>query len=251
MCSPAFCLMDNEMPFGAIIFDLDGTLVHSAPDLTAILNRLLNKEGYSSLDETVVTAMIGDGVAALVERGFSMSGATLQYGDLQRLITRFLDCYTSVPVHLTQPYAGVVRTLATLRSERYRLGICTNKLTGLAHSVLAGSGIAGFFDHVVGSDAVPSRKPDPAPVREAVRRLGATVQSTLMVGDSVVDVLAARNAAIPVVLMSYGYSRMPPGSLGADAVVDRFSDLPEAIEELSRRVCQVEQLAGPGALARS
>lgn len=229
------------MSFDTIIFDLDGTLVHSAPDLTAILNQLLEEKGYVPFEETMVTRLIGDGIAALVERGFSIAGATLQSGELDYLTTRFLDYYRSTPVRLTQPYSGVAETLAALRSKSYRLGVSTNKLTGLARAVLAGVGIDRFFDTIIGSDLVPVKKPDPASLREALRCLGATVGSAIMVGDSEVDVYAARNAGIPVVLMGYGYSRVPPGGLGADAVVDRFGDLPKTIEELSHRICGADE----------
>jgi phosphoglycolate phosphatase len=222
----------------AVVFDLDGTLVDSAPDLHVLVNRLLAGMGRAALDLPSIVEMIGDGTAALVERAFQGGSTCLRPQNLDILVARFIEDYERDPVRLTRPYPGVPQTLGLLRSEGYRLGVCTNKLERLADAILSKLKLDRFFDAIVGSDSVGIRKPNPASILETIRRLGPAIRSgVVMVGDSDADLQAARNAGIPVVLVSYGYSRVPPSGLGADAHVDRFIDLPKAIMTLSRSAC--------------
>jgi phosphoglycolate phosphatase len=217
----------------AVLFDLDGTLVDSAADLQALINQLLREEGHPGLDLPVVISLVGDGVTLLVERAFRRREAGLSADRLATLVRRFVARYESEPVRLTRPYPRVGETLAMLRSRGYRLAVCTNKLERLARAVLTHLDLAPFFDAIVGSDSVTARKPDPAALHEAMRRLTTTARSTIMVGDSDTDVGAARGAGIPLVLVTYGYSSRSSSGLGADEIIDRFCDLPRAIEALS------------------
>lgn len=217
----------------SVLFDLDGTLVDSAADLHALINAVLREEGHPGLDLPVIISMTGDGVAILVERAFRMREAGLSAARLAKLVRRFVARYESEPVRLTRPYPGVGETLAMLRSQGYRLAVCTNKLERLARAVLTRLDLAPLFDAIVGSDSVATRKPDPASLHEAMRRMRTTVRSTIMVGDSDADAGAARGAGIPLVLATYGYSGRSSAGLRADAFIDRFCDLPKAIESLS------------------
>src|SRR4051812_27214903 len=142
----------------AFIFDLDGTLVDSVPDLRAALNEVLRERGRRPLAADEVRRMVGDGVPALVERGLAATGDTKE---LEAAEARFLALYEAAPAALTRAYPGVPETLARLVASGARLGVCTNKPQKATIGVLEGVGIAGFFTAILGGDAVPSKKPDP------------------------------------------------------------------------------------------
>src|SRR6266851_1159092 len=221
----------------AVVFDLDGTLVDSAPDLHVLVNRLLIGAGRAALDLPSIVEMIGDGTTALIERAFQSGNLGLPPQNLETLVERFIEDYEREPVRLTRPYPQVPETLGLLRSEGYRLGVCTNKLERLARAILGDLKLDQFFDAIVGGDSIGTRKPNPASLLETVRRLGPAIGSgVVMVGDSEVDEGAARNAGIPVVLVDYGYSRIPPASLRPDVLIGEFAALPRALERISRDV---------------
>jgi phosphoglycolate phosphatase len=213
----------------ALVFDLDGTLVDSVPDLQAALNRVLTEIGRRSLGATEVRSMVGDGVAALVERGMAATGGT---DGLEAARARFLALYEAEPAVRTRPYPGVAETLAGLRAAGCRLAVCTNKPQAASLGVLAGVGLAPFFDAVLGGDALPWRKPDPRHLLAAVEALGARPEEAAMIGDNENDHDAAKAAGIPVLLMRYGYLRAPADSLAPAAWLDRFSEIPQALRRL-------------------
>lgn len=214
--------------FQAIVFDLDGTLIDSLPDLTGAVNRLLAEEGLAPLDPDDIKPMIGDGAGTLVRRVFDARGG-LPGPDLAPYHSRFLAHYEPRSTELTRPWEGVPETLAALKAQGLKLGVCTNKPTKATHDVLRVLELSSFFDAVVGGDDVPDIKPDPAHVHATLDKLGVLPSAAVMVGDSINDVLAGKGAGLPVVVLSCGYSRIPPAELGADAVIDHFRDLPGAI----------------------
>lgn len=221
--------------FHGLVLDLDGTLIDSAPDLHAATNLLLAEAGRPPLSLPAVTAMIGDGVATLIERAFAATGAPPAAADMPRLTRRFLDAYQDpAREHLTRAYPGVAETLDRLRAAGLRLAVCTNKIEAAAVAALREVGLADLLDAIVGSDTVPARKPDPAHVRAALDRIGVAPDRAAMVGDGPNDVAAARAAGLPVLLVSYGYGRAPVAALGADRVIERFADLPAALDTLGR-----------------
>lgn len=211
----------------AVIFDLDGTLVDTAPDLAAALNRLLGEQGRPALAPDAIRAMIGDGVAKLVERGFASGGGWPD--EPKALVRRFLDIYEVGLVDRSRPFPDVSAVLQRLADAQLRLGICTNKPDHATERLLSGLGLRRYFTAVAGGDG-PVRKPEPGHLLRVIDQLGATREGALMVGDSANDVAAARAAGIPVIVVSFGYTVIPARELGADAVIDRFESLLELLE---------------------
>lgn len=212
-------------PHHAIVFDFDGTLVDSAPDLHTALDRLLKEHGRRRLEFPEARAMIGDGARNLVARAFAATGPAVEGADLDAYLAHFFELYGQDIARLTRPYPGVVETLALLRGRGVRMGICTNKPARMTYLLLRALDIGHFFDSVIGGDELPEKKPDPAHLLAVLARLGVTPAEALMVGDATQDFEAARRAGLPVVLVSYGYSRVPVAELGADWVIDRFEEL--------------------------
>lgn len=167
--------------------------------------------------------MIGDGAAKLVERGFAATGGLP--ATLPSLVERFLAIYEPNIAESSRPFPGVVKTLERLKAAGLRLGVCTNKPDEATRRLLAALDLSRHFTAVSGGD-VPARKPDARHLLGVVRDLKATPSRSLMVGDSPNDVAAARNAGVPVVVVSFGYTTIPAAQLGADALIDDFSALP-------------------------
>jgi phosphoglycolate phosphatase len=216
-----------------LVFDLDGTLVDSAPDLRAALNLLLHERGRAPLSLPQVRRMIGDGVPALVARALAASG--LDTADAADAVARFLELYEADAVRLTRPYPEVPETLAALRRRGYRTAICTNKPQHATITVLNGLGLTALFDGIAGGDRFAVKKPDPGHLLGLIDALGGSAEAAAMVGDNENDAAAAHAAGMPLVLMRYGYARVDPASLGAAALLDRFADLPAALASLGLR----------------
>ncbi|MBI1777068.1 MAG: phosphoglycolate phosphatase [Proteobacteria bacterium] len=215
----------------AVVFDLDGTLVDSAPDLLAAANLLLESLGRRQLGLTEIKAMIGDGTTRLVERALAATGAVP--ADSKLHVERFLAAYEAEATRLTQPYPGVLPTLQHLAEDGIRLAVCTNKPLKATTAVLGGLGLDRFFSAVVGGDSLAVRKPDPRVLLEALARLETAPNQAVMVGDNEHDVATARAAGVPMILVSYGYARLPVAELGADRLLHRFDALPAALAEIA------------------
>jgi phosphoglycolate phosphatase len=215
----------------AIVFDLDGTLIDSAPDVRAALNRLLAEEGRNTLSLPEVQDLVGEGAAALIERAWNATGPAAPADSVKPLVERYLTHYRAHPADHTVIYEGVPEVLASLRAGGDLLGICTNKPHRMTEIVLDALGLAGHFAAVLGGD-FPRRKPDGEHIRETLRRMGAEGRAALYVGDSITDIRAARDAGVPVVAVDWGYARMNPVELGADRLMSRFTDLPRIIGDL-------------------
>src|SRR6516162_2183144 len=213
-----------------LVFDLDGTLVDSAPDLRAALNQMLRERGCPALSLPQVKRMIGDGVPALVARAVAASGADPD--DAPGALPRFLELYEANAIQLTRPYPKVPETLASLRRRGYRTAICTNKPQRATLAVIQGLGLLPLFDAIAGGDRFPVRKPDPGHLTALIAELGGSREAAAMIGDNENDAASARAAAIPLLLMRYGYARVDPDTLAADAILDHFSDLPGALDRL-------------------
>jgi phosphoglycolate phosphatase len=212
-----------------LVFDLDGTLVDSVPDLRAALNEMLRERGRPPLSLPQVKRMIGDGAPAMVAQALGASGADpAEPGAL----ARFLEIYEADAVRLTRPYPGVQETLIALRRRGYRTAICTNKPQRATIAVIEGLGFLSLFDAVAGGDRFPVRKPDPGHLLRLIDELGGSVAATAMIGDNENDAAAARAAGVRLVLMTYGYPRVDPRSLAADALLEHFFELPQALESL-------------------
>jgi len=208
-----------------IIFDLDGTLIDSAPDLRRAANRMLAAEGRAPLDLAETTRFIGNGFPKLVER--VMRARDLPEASYPRLLEMMRAAYEAEPAVETRPYPGVPESLAALTGAGHRLAVCTNKPEAPARHILDLLGLGHFFGEVVGGDTLPEKKPDPAPVRRALAALGAG--PALYVGDSEVDAGAARATGLPFVLFTPGYRKVPVEELAPDRSFDHYAELPAIV----------------------
>ena len=214
----------------ALIFDLDGTLIDSVPDMTVALNRLMTTLGRRPLTDDELCAMVGDGATELVRRAFRLTGAELAADETTATVERYIDFYAEHPAARSACYPGVAETLDALAASGRRLALCTNKPERVMRPLLDSLGLADRFEVVLGAGVLPTRKPDPAPVRWVLDRLAVSPASAMMVGDSRNDILAAQAAGVRAVAVGYGYSKVPVANLGADVVIDRFEDLLALVE---------------------
>jgi len=215
----------------AIVWDLDGTLVDSAPDLAAALNTVLDMRGFFSLPVTDVRTMIGNGVPKLVERGFNAVGMRPDPAQLDELVALFVKEYKACATENTRPYPGVVETLQEFHSMNMPMGVCTNKPESFTRQILEGLGLSRYFSSVIGGDSTATKKPDPEPVLACLRGLVSEPASSLMIGDSVHDVHAAHAAGVTIGVVPWGYRTAPVEDLGADFVVHDLSGLPGLMRE--------------------
>ena len=210
----------------AVIFDLDGTLIHSAPDLHAALNRLMLLEGRRLLEIAEVVRMIGDGVSKLVERGYRATGELPGRAELDEMTRRFVADYENHATDLTTLFPNVAETLKVLTENQVPMGICTNKPQAASLKVLDHFGLSSFFQAVVGGDQLPGvRKPNPRHLMAALDILNVAPKDAVMIGDSPNDIDVAINAGVTSVAVSFGYCRIPVTEMGATHIIDDFADL--------------------------
>jgi phosphoglycolate phosphatase len=213
-----------------LVFDLDGTLVDSVPDLRAAVNEMLRERGSRQLSLSEVKHLVGDGAPALVARALAASGT--DPAGVSDALARFLEIYEANAVRLSRPYPDVRETLTALRRRGYRAAVCTNKPQRATMAVIEGLGFLPLFDGIAGGDRFSVKKPDPGHLLGLIGELGASVTATAMIGDNENDAAVAHAAGVPLVLMRYGYARVALESLAADALLDHFADLPAALERL-------------------
>ena len=213
----------------AIIWDLDGTLVESAPDLATALNTLLNEQGQQGHTVANVRPMIGSGVAKLIERGFRASGAPLDPDEVDALVPRFMELYTACSTDKTCLVPNAREVLEHFYHGGIKQGLCTNKPIAVTRLILSALDISGYFGSVIGGDSTPVKKPNPQPLLTCLAELDTRPEDAVMIGDSGADVGAARAANVPVILVPDGYTGVPAVSLGADYVVGRLADIPASI----------------------
>jgi phosphoglycolate phosphatase len=210
-----------------LVFDLDGTLIDSAPDLAQAVNALLADLGKPPLAEAAIRPMIGDGSRLLLSRALTASGVEGAADAFERLFHQFMVHYLAFVADKTTVYPDVPETLAALQARGHPLGVCTNKPFAPTERVLEAFGLAGFFGAVIGGDSLPQRKPEPEPLLATIARLGGG--SAAMIGDSANDMLCARAAKVPGILIPSDYG-LPAEE--ADLKIARFADLPAALERL-------------------
>jgi len=212
----------TTIDFNTIVFDLDGTLADTSPDIAAALNHVLETFGRPTIDPAYVHHLVGHGARSLLRRGLAATGEASE-----ELVDRgfpiYLDFYSANICNGTKAYSGVEAALDKLREHGVALAVCTNKVEELTHQLLDALGWRDRYQAVVAGDTLPVRKPDPAPLHEAIARAGGG--RAAFVGDSITDADTARAAGIPFVAVSFGFSDRPAEELGADAVIDSFDEL--------------------------
>ncbi|MFZ1427211.1 MAG: phosphoglycolate phosphatase [Geminicoccaceae bacterium] len=217
----------------ALIFDLDGTLVETAGDLHLVLAEILAEAGLEAPSLPAVRSMIGDGARVLIERALVALDQPAEPEAVDLLFSRFRERYAEVPCRRSEPYPGARDLLVRQRAAGFRLGLCTNKPQGATDGLLRALDIDGYFDAVIGGDALPGiRKPDPAHLAAVLDRLVVEPAAAIMIGDSRNDLLTARGLGIPCILVSFGYTDTPASELGADMVIDHLDEVPAALEQL-------------------
>jgi phosphoglycolate phosphatase len=215
-----------------VVFDLDGTLIDTAPDLVATLNTLFAREGLSPVAYDAARNMVGGGARLLIERGLASQGRALPASNVDRLVENFIAHYGAHIADASRPFDGLEGALDELASFGCRFAVCTNKLQGLSVRLLDLLGLTNRFAAICGSDTFGISKPDPEILRLTISRAKGHIESAVMVGDSGTDVATARSAGIPVIAVGFGYTEVPAARLGADRVVGRFADLPTTVFEL-------------------
>jgi len=215
-----------------VVFDLDGTLVDTAPDLVRALNETLDLEGLPRMPIQAVRRFIGHGARSLIERSAGLAGARFSGERLDQLTAAYIDLYKADIAAESRLFPGADAAMNELAAAGAKLAVCTNKRTDLSVMLLDALGLADRFSAIVGADAVEQRKPHPDHFRAAVERAGGNPRRALMVGDTAADVAAARGAGAPVVLVRFGYADDEADRLGADVILDRYSELPPACRRL-------------------
>lgn len=216
---------------GALIFDLDGTLVDTAPDLAASLDHVLTGYGRPPLGLAPVRHMVGDGARVMIERGFAATGGPPPDG-VEPAFRRFLAFYRAHIADRSKPFPAVLEQIREARAAGCRIAVCTNKLEEPTNLLLSALQLTDLIDTTVCGDTLPTRKPDPAMVVECLRRLQVTARDAVMLGDSLNDVAAAQGAGVPVVVVTFGYTAIPAAELGGDALLDDYAALPEVLAGL-------------------
>jgi len=219
----------SAFPFDVVAFDLDGTLADTAPDLAASLNHALGALGRPGIAPGSVRNLIGHGARALLRKGLATSGEASE-ALVEQGFPHFLDHYAANICIGTRLFDGVEAALDALASRGVKLALCTNKPERLTHLLFDALGWQSRFDSIVGGDTLPVRKPDPAPLHEAIARVGGG--RAAFVGDSVTDADTAKAAGLPFVAVSFGFSDRPASQLGAAAVIDRYAELLPTLQDL-------------------
>lgn len=214
----------------SVVFDLDGTLIDSLPDVLVSLNLILAEDKRRPLNLAELRNLVGRGATPMVEDAYGMTGQAINSPfKLKDAVGRYLEHYKSNPVGHTVIFPHVIDTLEKLKKKGFCMGICTNKPYEMTLLVLQGLKIDFFFDGITGGDNLPFNKPDPRHILTTLELMKSEAQSAVMVGDSWVDAKAGRNAGLPFIAVDYGYNSEPIESLKADVVISDFALLPQAI----------------------
>ena len=219
-------------PTRTVVFDLDGTLVDTAPDLINALNYILDREGMPPVPLQSARTMIGAGARKLLERGLELDGRLVALEELDRLTRDFIAYYADHIADASRPFEGLESALDDLAGRGYRFAVCTNKLEWLSKLLLDRLGLSARFSAICGADTFGIAKPDPAILRQTVARAGGEMASTVMIGDAGPDIGVARRASVPVIGVTFGYTEVPIAELKPDLVIGHMRELPAAVETL-------------------
>lgn len=225
--------MTRSSPLPPIaVFDLDGTLADTAPDLIATLNVIMDREGLPHVPVEDAREMIGAGARALVERGFEAAGREVTPAHSDEMFRDFLAHYAEHLCVGSTLYPGLGPALDTLEARGFTLAVCTNKVEGLSRRLLAALGVERRFAAICGRDTFPWCKPDPRHLTMTIEQAGGDPERAVMVGDSRTDIATAKAAGIPVVAVTFGYTDVPVRELDPEAVIDHYDELDAAVARL-------------------
>jgi phosphoglycolate phosphatase len=217
-----------------IVFDLDGTLADTAPDIVATLNVVLSSLGHAPLADERATQLIGAGARALLAEGLTAVGESFDSARLDHLFIQFLTHYESNIANKTQLYPGALNALEHLAREGFPVAVCTNKMEAHSKLLLEKLGVANHFGAICGRDSFPYFKPDARHLTMTIAKSGGEATHAIMVGDSRTDIDTARNAGLPVIGVTFGYSDTPIHSLNPDLLIEHYDHLYEAVVTLSK-----------------
>jgi phosphoglycolate phosphatase len=215
-----------------VVFDLDGTLVDTAPDLVATLNMVFVREGLPAVPYEVARNMVGGGARAMIERGLKAEGRTLSTAEVDLLVKDFIGYYADHIADRSRLFPGVTGALDELAAADCLLAVCTNKLEWLSLRLLDALGLRDRFGAICGADTFGVQKPDPELLRRTIARASGRPDQAVMVGDSITDIATARAAGVPVIAVDFGYSESPIAELGPNRVISAYKDLPGAVFDL-------------------
>jgi phosphoglycolate phosphatase len=225
--------MNAETP-PTIVFDLDGTLAETAPDIIGTLNVVLAREGLAPLPVSKARDLVGAGARALIERGFKLYERPLSQNRLEELFQVFLEVYAGRVADESHLYDGVLTAMDKLRAAGHKLAVCTNKPERHSLMILDAFGITGRFAAIAGRDTYPFFKPDARHLTMTIEAAGGNVRRAIMIGDSRTDILTARNAGLPVICVPFGYTDVPIETLGPDVVIQHFDELLDAVTRVTK-----------------
>ena len=218
-----------------VVFDLDGTLVDTAPDLVGSLNHTIAAHGLAPVTYEDLTHLVGHGARAMIERAFRLRGNPLDETELPAMIDRFVEHYLAGMPGESRPYPGLTASLDRLLDAGMKLAVCTNKMESLARPLIDGLNLGGYFAAITGGDTFAVRKPDPAHLTGTVERAGGNIRQTVMVGDSLNDLKVAVNAGVPSIGVPFGYSDVPIQTLEPTVLITHYDQLtPDLILSLLR-----------------
>ena len=216
-----------------VVFDLDGTLVDTAPDLISALNFVLGREGLPPVPLHSARNMIGAGARKLIERGLDLKGRAASTSEITRLTEDFIGYYADHIADASRPFDGLESALDELARRGCRFAVCTNKLEWLSKLLLDRLGLSSRFSAICGADTFGVAKPDPAILQQTIARAGGNISSAIMVGDAGTDIGVARRAGVPVIGVEFGYTDVPIAELKPDRLIRHMSELREAVESLA------------------
>src|SRR5471032_1782675 len=212
-----------------IVFDLDGTLVDTAPDLIDTLNVVFAREGLPPVAYQAARNLIGGGARAMIARGIEAEGRALEPPKLEQMFDDFIAHYSAHVADRSQPFPGLIDALDHLAASGYRFAVCTNKLERLSVLLLETLKLADRFEAICGQDTFGIQKPNPEILRRTIAAAGGNPARTVMVGDSETDIRTARAARMPVIAVDFGYSERPVSEFSPDQIISNFAQLPAAV----------------------
>ncbi len=234
MSTPIFTPLSALLSTPILVFDLDGTLVDTAPDLANTLNVILTQEGFEPVHYNEARIMIGAGARFMIERALKAQQASVTPAKLDRMFDDFIEHYVAHIADASQPFPGLVPALDRLAASGFTLAVCTNKLEGPSRLLLDALDLTKHFAFICGQDTFSVKKPDPEVLKLTIERAGGTIADAVMIGDSATDIDTARAAGIPVIAVDFGYTEIPVARLNPDLVISHFDALPAAIAGLRK-----------------